>query len=179
MSVYPGTLSPTSIEPIRLPNGRIVGIPKATPSFKLWSGKTVQDTYGHKTVLHYRGKPAFAELIVLRSFIREGWNGVWVDGFRGKFRTQYWPANQVELPSRAERVLDSIKQTNGSARGCWDVFCWKGNAVLFIECKRSAKDSIRDSQRKWLASALKSGMSRASFMIVEWTASLERAAKQV
>jgi hypothetical protein len=38
------------------------------------------------------------------------------------------------------------------------------------------KDSIRNSQRRWLASALKVGLSVDSFLIVEWTTSAETCA---
>ena len=172
---YPKLLDPTTTEAVELSSGKVVHVPKSTPSFELWNGKPVNDTYGGKVVLSLGDKPAFAELVVLNTFVREGWAGVWVDTYRNKFRTEYWPANEVELPKEAHDLLQSINTINGSRKGCWDVYCWKDHCFVFIECKAKGKDAIRESQRKWLASAIQSGLSLDSFLIVEWSPSQKRA----
>lgn len=172
--VYPQLLVPTTTEALELPSGKVVHVPKTTPSFSLWKGNSVDDTYGGKAILSFEDKPAFAELVVLNMFRREGWDGVWVDTFRNKFRTEYWPANEVELPKEAHDLLQSINTKNGSNKGCWDVYCWKGWSFIFIECKANGKDAIRETQRKWLASAIQFGLALDSFLIVEWSASKKR-----
>src|SRR5262249_19097688 len=149
-------------------SGRTVQIRKAAPVFKLWRGRRLRDTYGGKSVLNFYHKPEFAELGILRIFEREGWEGVWVDTFPSKFRTRYWPRNEVALPKNKQALLDMIHQTAGCRDGCFDVFCWKGRRYVFVESKRFAKDRIRDTQKLWIQAALQCGVPTASLLIVEW-----------
>ena len=62
-----------------LPSGKRVEIPLIQPSFRRWAGPPIEDDYGGKPVLEHNGKPAFAELVILRLLEEEGWEGVWVD----------------------------------------------------------------------------------------------------
>jgi hypothetical protein len=167
---YPSQLKPTTKEDIQLPSRWIVHIPKACPKFKKWSGKRVprKHTYNGKAVLSYKGK-AFAELVILRMFQDEGWEGVWVDTYGTRYRSEYWPKNEIELPLKQQRLLDRISKKLGKSwSGCWDVFCWKGNKVVFIESKKRGEDSIKDNQRKWLAAAINCRLPFNSFLLVEW-----------
>ena len=66
--IYPKQLKPTGTERIVLLSGKTVEIAKATPVFKVWTGKPVKYTYGHKAVLNFYRKPEFAELGILRIF---------------------------------------------------------------------------------------------------------------
>lgn len=167
---YPKPLTPTALEKIELPSGRVVQIPKATPQFEMWTGRPVNNTYGNKPVLSFNGKPAFAELVILRVLQEDGWSGVWVDTYRNKYRTAYWPKNQVELPPEQQQLLYRIHVEAGSNKGCWDVFCWKGQLNLFAESKRQGHDSVRDTQRRWLEAAVKCSLPLTSFLVVEWSA---------
>jgi len=165
---YPEQLKPTSTERIELPSGRAVRIAKATPIFKLWTGRPVKYTYGNKAVLNFYRKPEFAELGILRIFERDGWQGIWVDSYRGKFRTRYWPADSVTLPDDKESLLNSIYEASESRAGCFDVFCWKGRDYIFAEAKQCGKDKIQDTQKRWLQAAIKCGVPRKSLLFVEW-----------
>ena len=164
----PKQLKPTTTKSIELPSGELVEIPKATPLFKLWKGKKIAETYGGKAVLSFYGKPEFAELGILRIFERDGWKGVWVDTYRNKFRTRYWPENAVTLPDEKETLLKSIYEVNESRAGCFDVFCWKDKDYIFVESKRRDEDKIRDTQKRWLQAALKCGVPRKSLLFVQW-----------
>ncbi len=168
--MYPKNLEPSSFETIRLFSGEEIQIPKATPCFEKWSGDTLADTYGNKAILNFNGEPVFAELAILRIFQNAGWNGVWVDTYRRKYRTEYWNSkNDVNLPSDKQMLLDNIYKLAGSGNGCWDVFCWRKKTVIFAESKRLSKDKIRETQIKWLEAALKYGLNKeTSFLIVEW-----------
>jgi hypothetical protein len=73
---YPDLLVPTTIEIIELPSGVTVQIPKTEPTFDLWKGKPISDTYGNKIVLDCDGESVFAELAILRIFQKDGWQGV-------------------------------------------------------------------------------------------------------
>jgi hypothetical protein len=167
---YPDLLTPTTIEKIALPSGRVVQIPKATPQFKMWTGRPVDDTYRNKPILSFNGKPAFAELAILGIFRDDGWSGVWVDTHRSKYRTAYWPKNEVELPPKQQQLLHRIHEKAGSNKGCWDVFCWKEEMYLFVESKMLGHDSIRDTQRQWLEASVKCSLLLTSFLVVEWSA---------
>jgi len=165
---YPSSLIPTETEKVELSSGRAVEIRKAVPVFRPWRGKPVTETYGEKAILDFYRKPEFAELGILRTFQQEGWDGVWVDTYRRKFRTQYWPQNEVSLPKKKALLLNDICQTAGSRHGCFDVFCWKPRDYLFIESKRSLQDRLRDTQKRWIAAALECGVPLSSLLIVEW-----------
>ena len=166
---YPSSLTPIEKEIIALPSGKTAQIPKTRPIFDSWKGNLGNDNYGSKPVLCYKGKPFFAELIILEFLKEDGWNGVWVDTFRHKYRTSYWPNNEIVLPSKPEELLQSIYHRAGSTKGCWDVFCWKEDLYLFAESKRHDKDRIRDTQKRWLDAALVDGLPLTSFLLVEWS----------
>lgn len=156
-----------------MPSGKIVKIAKATPIFRLWSGTPVTDTYNNKAVLDFYGNPQFAELGILRLFERDGWQGVWVDTYRNKFRTCYWPKDSVTLVKDKASILNAIYETNGTRSGCFDVFCWKGNDYIFAESKRCNQDRLRDTQKQWIEAAIKCGVPLESLLIVEWTSRKE------
>jgi hypothetical protein len=166
----PKELQPTAIEKIKLPARWFVEIQKANPVFKPWTGETVGDTYGNKMVLNFYGKPEFAELGILRLMEHSGWEGVWVDTYRNKFRTRFWPKDAVQLPPKQAEIFNRIREKAGSKDGCFDVFCWKGERFIFIEAKRRNKDRIQETQKRWLQAAnLKCGIPFTSFLIVEWS----------
>jgi hypothetical protein len=167
---YPDFLTPVDTEKIEFVSGVSVLVPKTKPIFVSWTGHPPSDRYGNKPVVNVNGEPMFAELAVLRICESAGWQGVWVDTYRGKYRTTYCPLNEVELPVEQRRLLLRTYDKAGGRKGCWDVFCWTSNGDhLFAEVKRQGRDRIRDSQRKWLDAAIKCDLPIASFLIVEWS----------
>jgi hypothetical protein len=162
-------LKPAQRESIILPSGMAVDVSKCVVTFKKWEGALIKDNYGGKTVLDYYGKPLFAELVILRILQENEWRGVWVDTYRKKFRNSLPELSpQVNLPSRPKNILNKIIKENGGLRGCWDVFAWKGGRVMFAESKRRSKDAIRNTQKRWLETALRLGFPQKSFLLVEW-----------
>jgi hypothetical protein len=171
MTLYPEQLMPETLESLHLPSGLDVQIPKTAPVFRLWSGEFTGDTYGNKPLLDIDGTPVFAELAILRLFQKDGWNGVWVDTFGKKDRTSWGEAGVVRLSGDKLELLKAIHQRAGSASGCFDVFCWKNDTVVFAESKRRSKDEIRETQLAWLEAAMQTGLDASAFLIVEWTSS--------
>ena len=162
-------LTANSQEIITLPSGKEVHIPKAIVEFKAWDGPPIKDTYGGKALLDYKGTPLFAELVILRMLEEDGWSGVWVDNYRKKFRIGMPGAESpIPLPPAQQKILDTIKEMNGSMSGCWDVFAWHDNKILFAESKLSGKDRIRSTQIKWFQRALEAGYALKNFLLVEW-----------
>jgi hypothetical protein len=170
MSVYPLAKYMTSAVPLRLPSGTTVSLAACSHDFKLWEGPPPPDAYGGKAVLDSNGEPVFAELAILRLIQEEGWQGVWIDTYRRKFR-QFLPPHSCSLPPHAERFLDNANQGRKWRSGCSDLLAWNDLQYLFVEAKRRGKDLIRDTQRQWLESALNSGLPLDTFAIFEWSIS--------
>jgi hypothetical protein len=151
-----------------LPSGKTVDVAKLSLQFRSWAGSPLRDTYGNKAIIDVEGEPLFAELAILRMLERQGWQGVWVDTYRRKFRRSMPPCVD-ELPYSAKVLFDSIVSNNaGRQSGCWDVFAWKDAAFLFAESKRKGRDRIRASQTLWLEAAIAAGLPLSSFCMVEW-----------
>jgi hypothetical protein len=170
-------LSPsTSFERLLLPSGRIVDVAKATPSLPVWRGKQPTDRYGKKPVVDLECSIAFTELAILWSLQKSGWNGVWVDTYRRKFRADYWNAPPVDLPHEPQALLDRIAAVRGGKhRGTWDVFCWRDHEYLFAESKWKNHDRLKPNQLDWLEAALSVDLPLDSFLIVEWSLHAQQA----
>jgi hypothetical protein len=157
-----------SAHAITLPRGMSLLVPMCRCRFDIWQGKSIPDTYGGKAVLKFGNEPVFAELAILRILQEAGWEGVWVDTFRGKFR-KCMPPDSCQLPPHAKKVYNRVcRSNNGKTSGCFDVFAWKGKRYLFVESKRRGKDAIRRTQIEWICAALNTGILLSSLLICEW-----------
>jgi hypothetical protein len=153
---------------LKLPSGDSVSVPRCQCLFRPWQGKPIRDTYGGKTILEFDGKPVFAELAILGTLQRAGWDGVWVDTYRRKFRRSL-PPDSCDLPSHERELYDRICRANGGrTSGCFDVFAWHKEKYLFIESKRESKDSIQATQKAWIDAALRSAVPLDALLICEW-----------
>ena len=121
-------------------------------------------------MIELRGEMVFPEPAILRIFESAKWEGRWIDSYRRRFLTGYWP-EPISLPLPAERqaTLDRIRAESGGSGGCFDVFCWRRDRVVFAESKWH--DRILPTRTRWLESALRWGVLAASFFIVQWTLS--------
>ena len=104
------SLIPNSQEIIVLPSGEEIRVPKSVVTLKAWDGSPIDDTYGGKALLDYKGTPLFAELIILRMLEEDGWSGVWVDNYRKKFRTAMPSTEASVSPPGQQAILDRIKK---------------------------------------------------------------------
>jgi hypothetical protein len=164
---YPLALRATATETIRLLDGGHLELPKATPCFKPWTGPPIADDYGGKQVLDFQGRPLFAELVILRLFQAEGWDGVWIDTYRRRRLVDL--AVLGELPADREELLRTIAMNAGTRGGCFDVYAWRAGQVAFAESKRSRRDRIRPTQKRWISGALAASILLGSLLIVEWS----------
>jgi hypothetical protein len=120
--------------------------------------------------LDYQGTPVFAELYILRSLQAKGWDGVWVSSYPSRKFLREMPldsklGNGINLQPDRKAILDRIAPKGG---GCFDVFAWRNGDILFCESKRSKRDGLRETQRRWLDAALDTGLLRENFLVVEW-----------
>lgn len=138
-------------------------------TFKRWTGNPITDTYGGKAVLAFKDKPLYAELVALEMYKESGYDGVWVDTYRRKYRIGL-PENSesVKLPVDINEKLQAIIEHNKTSNGIWDLLLWNGEGLKFVELKRKRKDAIRASQIKFLESAIAVGFSLNQFEILEW-----------
>jgi hypothetical protein len=114
-----------------------------------------------------------AELAIVHHLRAGGWDGVWVNAFRGELRTQWFPAPaarrlaEVGAPGWAVETFDCLRALNGGTlSGFFDVFAWRepGRAA-FVEAK-VGPDRIKPTQLRFVEIALRL-RSLEEFMIVE------------
>jgi hypothetical protein len=153
-------------------SGANVEIPTARVQFAQWNGDpAVAPRYNRnaKPAVDLDGTPMFPELVILRDLERDGWEGLWVDSYSRRF-VRVWPPPPTppSPPLAQQSLLARIKGSAGFPSGCWDIFAWQEDRVLFVESKRRRKDQVRDSQRRWLEAALEQGVTLSSFLFVEW-----------
>jgi len=165
---YPSILNANAQASLVLSTGEKILVPKATPQFRRWSGEQLKNTYGGKALIDVSGEPLFAELAILRAFKSDGWSGVWVDTFGNRFRT-IWEGCGVDLPPEKKLFLDRLNLASNTRNGCWDVFCWRNDEVVFAEAKCLDNDRIRSTQVRWLEAVLRCGLKAESFLLVEWS----------
>ena len=152
-----------------LSSGNQVAMQKYFLTFDSWKGAPIPNTYNGKAVIDWNGEPIFAELAVLRLFQSHGWEGVWVDSYRRKYRVGLPDVvDSVGLPERQRGLIESIRAKTGRSGGCWDVLVWKGDTTLFLELKRQKKDNIQSTQIEWLAATIGLGLTADNFSLVEW-----------
>lgn len=166
-----GFLQPFKIESetFSLPSGEEISIQKHFLHFNEWEGAPIPNTYNGKAVIDWNGEPVFAELAVLRLFQSHGWDGVWVDSYRKKYRVGLPDvAEPTEIPEDKKKLLDDLREKTGRYGGCWDVLVWKNGVILFLELKLEKKDRIQDSQREWLQASTDFGLSERNFAFIEW-----------
>jgi hypothetical protein len=171
MANYPDALQPVSHEMFTLTNGDVLRVPKTYLRFRQWRGAgpfaRLSRTLTIKPMLDFNGEPVFAELATLRLLQTAGWDGVWVDSFHRHYRVAR--GDSVNLPVERERLLIQIEDAVGKRGGCFDVYAWRDDSVLFAELKLSGKDRIRTSQRRWLAAAVACRLPIESCLVVEWS----------
>lgn len=176
----PKALQPAGFEEMVLPSGRVVRVPKVRAEFRAWSGPISIHTWGSKPVLDVAGEQTFAEVAILRLFQSAGWEARWLEVYGASSAwpivLERWHPEGIGACERStipdERVSDTIRsivERNGTSSGCWDVVAWNGAHVVFAESKRRGKDRMRETQRRWLESALEVGVPLSSFLVVEWT----------
>jgi hypothetical protein len=178
----PPELLPLSNASFPLPDGQIISVLKASPSFSQCEKPRLFDDFGGKPTLLHHGEPCFAELVIQRIFATAGWSARWVETYgapamKPRFLTG-WDNRGLRaqlsepLPDpAAQDILDAIARENRQTySGCWDVVAWGGGRLVFAETKRNGQDRIRLTQQRWVASALAVGIPADSFIIVEWSA---------
>jgi hypothetical protein len=152
--------------PLVLPAaGELVHIRTQEWALERWDGEDppgLSVTWGRKPKFSVNGSRSCAELAIVYHLRAGGWDGVWVNAFRGELRTQWFPAPaarrlaEVGAPVWAVKIFDCLPAANGGTlSGFFDVFAWRepGRAAFF-EVK-VGPDRIKPTQLRFVEIALR------------------------
>jgi hypothetical protein len=155
-------LAPT---PVVLPMaGELVHIRTQQWVLEQWEGQDppgLAVPWARKPKFSVDGSRSCAELAIVHQLRASGWDGVWVNAFRGELRTQWFPAPaarrlaEVGAPGWAVETFDRLRAANGGTlSGFFDVFAWRepGQAG-FVEAK-VGPDRIKATQLRFMEIAL-------------------------
>ena len=160
-------------EKVSLSSGEQILIQKYFLQFTPWSGEKLLFDFGRKPILNFDGEACFAELAILRLFLKNGWNGAWIETYGGihylNSMPQSWSlkSEHTSIPIEKENLLKQIWKKGGT-KACFDVVAWQNNTIIFCEAKRRKKDRLNEAQKKFIQGALACGISVSSFLIIEW-----------
>jgi hypothetical protein len=166
-------LAPT---PLVLPAGELVHIRTQEWALERWEGEDppgLAVPWGRKPKFSVNGSRSCAELAIVHHLRAGGWDGVWVNAFRGELRTQWFPAPaarrlaEVGAPGWAVELFECLRAANGGTlSGFFDVFAWRESGrVAFIEAK-VGPDRIKPTQLRYVEIALRFRRLK-EFLIVE------------
>ena len=151
--------------------------------------------YSAKPLVMVEKQVAFPEIAVLGLFRKMGWEGAWVDTPHHKYFDKMPNQSKgMSLGAHAGQTISRIAAYNENSRvGCWDLVLWSERAVAFAavvgESPRNSvsRDSashgaahpaprdagslpraLGEARTRWLAAAVKSGLTAAQFVVVEW-----------
>jgi len=170
---FPKELRPTDKIEVQLFDGTIVNLPTAHPKFPSWKEARPDFDFGKKPILNYKKEACFAELIILRLLLDQGWDGAWIETYGGTHYLRSMPkawnlqSEHISIPKVKEDLLQKIWKT-AKTKACFDVLAWHGDQLAFFEAKRKGKDKLTSGQIKFIKGALECGISPESLIIVEW-----------
>ena len=105
-------------------------VDKYCTTFHPYQGEEQIYTYGNKAIVVDQGKPTYAEFAALSLFREEGWNGMWVDGYRRKKRSSL--LEDAQYPQSIRELLDSLSSRTGRTGGVFDLILWRDQMIMFI-----------------------------------------------
>jgi hypothetical protein len=176
---YGGAMEITELPPTPLvlpAAGELVHLRTQEWALERWDGEDLPGlsvTWGRKPKFSVNGSRSCAELAIVHHLRAGGWDGVWVNAFRGELRTQWFPAPaarrlaEVGAPGWAVEIFDCLRAANGGTlSGFFDVFAWRETGrAAFFEVK-VGPDRIKPTQLRFVETALHF-RSLEEFMIVE------------
>ena len=165
---YCGAMEITELPPTPLvlpAAGELVHIRTQEWALERWDGEDppgLAVPWARKPKFSVNGSRSCAELAIVHHLRAGGWDGVWVNAFRGELRTQWFPAPaarrlaETGAPGWAVEIFDRLRAANGGTlSGFFDVFAWRepGQAAFF-EAK-VGPDRIKPTQLRFAEIALR------------------------
>ncbi len=129
--------------------------------------------YSAKPLVLVEKQVVFPEIAILSFFKKMGWEGAWVDSQHRKFFDRMPNQSKgMSLVAHASQAVARIAQYNDNSRvGCWDLVLWADKAVAFVAVIGVSPGpalEVGEARTRWIAAAMKSGLSPSQFVVVEW-----------
>lgn len=163
--------------PLVLPtSGELVHVRTQEWALERWEGEDppgLAVPWARKPKFSVNGSRSCAELAIVHHLRAGGWDGVWINAFRGELRTHWFPAPaarrlaEVGAPGWAAEVFEGLRAANGGTlSGFFDVFAWREPGQAFFVEAKVGPDRIKATQLRFTEIALRS-RDLEEFMIVE------------
>jgi ribosomal protein S18 acetylase RimI-like enzyme len=134
-------------------------------------GVGLDKSWSNKPLVMVDKQAMFAEFALLTLFRKTGWEGVWADAHHRKYFDKMPNLSKgASLNTYINQVISRIAANNNNSKaGCWDIILWANRTVVFVDMQCiPSEDEIGGTKIDWLNAALKSGLSAAQFLAVEW-----------
>jgi hypothetical protein len=157
-----------------LPTGRQVQVRTFRAGFRPCAERptiSLDRAYSARPLVLVDKQATFPEIALLGLFRRNGWQGAWVDQHHHKYFDKMPNQSKgISLSTYVNQVIARIVESNDRNRnGCWDLILWTERAVLFVAVVAAeAAGGVGEARTRWLAAALRSGLSASQFIVVEW-----------
>jgi hypothetical protein len=170
---------PEELEPAEdidcvLPTGRAVSLRAYRVGFKPCHERPaigMDRIYSSRPLVLVDKQATFPEIAALGLFRRQGWQGAWADTRHHKYFDKMPNQSKgVSLGTHAAQTVARISEANASSRdGCWDLMLWAERSMLFVAVVAAGSErGIGEARARWLAAALRTGLSASQFIVVEW-----------
>lgn len=127
--------------------------------------------YSAKPFVIVEKQVLFPEIALLDLFRKNGWQGAWADSLHRKYFDKMPNQSKgISLSTYVNQVIARIAENNDKSKnGCWDIILWTERAVVFVAVVGAlSREGISEAHKRWLAAALRSGLSASQFVVVEW-----------
>ncbi|MGA2976354.1 MAG: hypothetical protein ABSF77_13675 [Spirochaetia bacterium] len=127
--------------------------------------------YSAKPFVIVEKQVMFPEIALLDLFRKNGWQGAWADSLHRKYFDKMPNQSKgISLSTYANKVIARIAENNDKSKnGCWDIILWTERAVVFVAVVDAfSRKDISDAHTRWLAAALRSGLSATQFVVIAW-----------
>jgi hypothetical protein len=165
----------TALEPVEigLATGKVVPVRRWRARFNPSperSGMGLDRTYAAKPLVLVDKQAVFPEIACLSLFQHNGWTGVWADAHHRKyFDKMPMQSKGTSLDAYANQAVSRIASNNGQSKaGCWDLILWENRTLVFVAVTDDEDADLDDARIRWLAAAVRSGLSPSQFWLVSW-----------
>jgi hypothetical protein len=169
-----------AVDPVEIPlsSGRLVPVPAWRAEFAASPDRSsmgLDRAYAAKPLVMVEKQAMFPEIACLSLFKRTGWDGVWADGTHRKyFDKMPMQSKGTSLDTYVNQLVSRIADNNGKSKaGCWDLILWDHKTLVFVAVAPAAPDgpatpAVAEAGARWLAAALRTGLSANQFAVVRW-----------
>ena len=107
------------------------------------------------------------EIELVKALRATGWGARWPDTY-GKAPPWMSPWKRAEVPKAMAQRLSDIRSTSPQAKP-WDAVAWRGDEVLFVECKGlngRQREPFTKAELRFIWAASRVGVGRDHFAVL-------------